>query len=55
MEINWLIIIVVAVGAIALIFFLIKKNRKDEKEVEKELNYFDKSDESETNDKEDGL
>ncbi|MDI1255478.1 MAG: hypothetical protein PSV16_05205 [Flavobacterium sp.] len=55
MEINWLIVLAVAVGAIVLLFFLIKKNWKDEKEVEKELNYFEKSEASETNDNEDGL
>ena len=55
MQINWLVLILVAIGAIALIFFLIKKNRKDEKEAEKEFNYLQKSEESETRDNDDGL
>ena len=35
---NWLIIIIVGILAIALIAFLIVRNQKDEKEFEKELN-----------------
>lgn len=50
METNWFILSIVFIGAIALIIFLIKKNNKDEKEVEKELNYFKKPDEEELND-----
>lgn len=50
METNWLILSIVFVGAVALIVFLIKKNIKDEKEVEKELNYFKRPDEQELND-----
>jgi len=50
METNWFILSLVFIGAIALIIFLIKKNNKDEKEVEKELNYFKKPDEEELND-----
>lgn len=50
MEINWFIVSIVFIGAIVLIIVLIKKNIKDEKEVEKELNYFKKPDEEELND-----
>jgi preprotein translocase subunit YajC len=53
METNWFILSIVFIGAIALIIFLIKKNNKDEKEVEKELNYFKKPDEEELNDEKD--
>ncbi|WP_301922741.1 hypothetical protein [Ferruginibacter sp.] len=35
---NWLIIIIVGILAIALIAFLVVRNQKDEKEFEKELN-----------------
>ena len=35
---NWLIIIIVGILAIALIVFLVIRNQKDEKEFEKELN-----------------
>ncbi|MFV5690039.1 hypothetical protein ACM55M_15590 [Flavobacterium sp. ZT3R25] len=38
MEINWVIIAVILVGAIALILYLIKKNQKDKKEVTKFFN-----------------
>jgi len=38
MEINWLIIGVVVVFAIILIIFIIKRNLKDEKELETFLN-----------------
>ncbi|MFE3867824.1 hypothetical protein ACFX5E_07010 [Flavobacterium sp. LS2P90] len=38
MEINWVIITVVLVCAIALILYLIKKNQKDKKEVTKFFN-----------------
>ncbi len=55
MEINWPALIVVSIGAIVLIIFLVKKNYKDEKKYEQDLNYFEKKDESETNDKDDGL
>ena len=34
---NWLIIIIVGILAIALIVFLVIRNQKDEKEFEKEL------------------
>jgi phosphotransferase system glucose/maltose/N-acetylglucosamine-specific IIC component len=50
MGINWFIVSIVFIGAIVLIVFLIKKNNKDEKELEKELNYFKKPDEEEQND-----
>lgn len=53
MEINWFILSLVFIGAIALIIILIKKNNKDEKEAEKELNYFKKPDEEELNDEKD--
>lgn len=53
METNWFIISIVFIGAIALIIFLMKENNKDEKEVEKELNYFKKPDEEELNDEKD--
>ncbi len=38
MEIKWIIIAVVFVCAIALVFYLIKRNRKDKEEVIKFLN-----------------
>jgi Na+/melibiose symporter-like transporter len=50
MEINWFILSIVFIGAIVLIVILIKLNRKDEKEIEKELNYFKKAEEEELND-----
>ena len=34
---NWLVIIIVGILAIALIVFLVIRNQKDEKEFEKEL------------------
>jgi hypothetical protein len=34
---NWIIIILVAVGAIALVVFLVNRNMKDEKEFEGQL------------------
>ena len=34
---NWIIIILVVVGAIALVVFLVKRNMKDEKEFEGQL------------------
>jgi hypothetical protein len=34
---NWIIIILVAVGAIALVVFLVNRNMKDEKEFESQL------------------
>lgn len=45
MEINWYIFSIVFIGAIVLLFFLIKRNIKDEKEMEKEFNYFKKEEE----------
>lgn len=50
MEINWLILSIVFIGAIVLLFILIKRNMKDEKKYEKELNYFEKPEEVELND-----
>ena len=38
MELNWIIIAVVLVCAIALILYLIKKNQRDKKEVTKFFN-----------------
>ncbi len=38
MEINWIIISIVAICVILLIFFLIKRNLKDEKDLEAFLN-----------------
>ncbi len=34
---NWLIVIIVGILAIALVVFLVMRNQKDEKEFEKEL------------------
>ncbi len=34
---NWLIIIIVGILAIALIVFLVRRNQKDEKQFEKQL------------------
>lgn len=50
MEINWLILSIVFIGAIVLIIALIMLNIKDEKKLERELNYFKKPDEEELND-----
>ncbi|CAN5547137.1 hypothetical protein BH11BAC3_BH11BAC3_22380 [soil metagenome] len=38
MSVNWPVIVIVAILAIALLVFLIKRNMKDEKRFEKELN-----------------
>ncbi len=35
---NWAIIILVGISAIALIVFLIRRNQKDEKQLENKLN-----------------
>ncbi|HEU4789334.1 MAG TPA: hypothetical protein VFS71_06595 [Flavobacterium sp.] len=53
MEINWFIVMIVLIGAIALIIVLLKQNRRDEKEIENEFNYFKKTDEKELNDEKD--
>ena len=37
MEINYLIVAPVFVAILALVFFLIRKNRKDQKEFENEI------------------
>nr|WP_315252416.1 hypothetical protein [uncultured Flavobacterium sp.] len=50
MEINWFILSVIFIGAIVLIVILIKQNWKDEKKIEKDLNYFKKPDEEDLND-----
>jgi preprotein translocase subunit YajC len=50
MEINWFIVSVVLIGVIVLVFILIKQNRKDEKKIEKEFDYFKKPEEVELND-----
>jgi hypothetical protein len=38
MEINWIILTVIFVCAIALIFYLVKRNMKDKKDVIETLN-----------------
>lgn len=38
MEINWLIIGIIVVCAVALIIYIIKQNRKDQKSLEEKLN-----------------
>jgi len=38
MEINWILVAIVSVCAIALIIYLIKQNKKDKKEVTKYFN-----------------
>ncbi|HZK69438.1 MAG TPA: FeoB-associated Cys-rich membrane protein [Paludibacter sp.] len=38
METNWIILAAVLVGALALIIYLIVRNKKDEKEVMKSFN-----------------
>ena len=38
MELNLPVIIIVSIAALALIIFLIRRNQKDEKEFEKQLN-----------------
>ena len=38
MDINWPIVIIVAIAALVLIFFLNKRNQKDEKEMEDTMN-----------------
>ncbi|HEY6144422.1 MAG TPA: hypothetical protein VIV55_13505 [Flavobacterium sp.] len=50
MEINWFILSIVFIGAIVLIYTLIKKDIKEEKKFEKKLNYFEKPEEVELND-----
>ncbi|MBW4361044.1 hypothetical protein [Flavobacterium taihuense] len=50
MEINWFIVSIVFIGAIVLVVILIQKNRKDERKIEKEFNYFKKTEEEELND-----
>ena len=53
METNWLIITIVAVFAIVLVIFVIKRNVKDEKDLETFLNkneYQIKKEESDVND-----
>ena len=41
MNINWIIIGIVVICCIVLVYFLIKRNRKDEKEYEKFLSKTD--------------
>jgi uncharacterized membrane protein len=50
MEINWFIVSIVFLVAIILIFVLIKQDKKDEKKLEKDLNFFKKEEEAELND-----
>jgi len=38
MEINYLVVVPVLILVIALILFLIRRNRKDQKKLERELN-----------------
>ncbi len=38
MEINWIIIVIVAVAAIGLVVYLIRQNQKDQKKVTKYFN-----------------
>ena len=52
MELNGTVIIIVIVLAAGLIVFLIRRNQKDQKEMEQELNATDKAGESESNDEE---
>lgn len=47
---NWLILIIVGILAIALIVFLIVKNQKDERQLENQLNNDYKKRTSEEND-----
>lgn len=42
MDINWPIVIIVAVAALALVVFLIRRNQKDEKNMEETMNQVDK-------------
>lgn len=54
MEINWVIVIVIALCAIGLIIYLFKQNQKDKKNLVKKLNEdYKKSEKTELND-EDG-
>lgn len=55
MEINWIIISIVAICVIILILFIIKRNSKDEKDLEAFLNKDDRTiskDEDKVNDDE---
>jgi len=38
MEVNWTVLVILAICVIVLIVYLVKRNLKDEKEVEKILN-----------------
>ena len=51
MEINWIIIVAVAIVVLGLIVYLIRQNQKDEKEVTRFFN----TDISELNEEEDEL
>jgi len=55
MEINWMILVLVGIGILALLFFLIRQNQKDEKKFERELNRVKKPTESEIDDSDDDL
>ena len=49
MEINWFIILIIAVCAVILIIYLIQKNQKDKEKIVKEMNTdYTKSDETES-------
>jgi uncharacterized protein YacL len=52
MEINWFVVLIVFIGAVVLIVMPIKQNNKNEKEFEKELNYFKKHEEEEEEEEE---
>lgn len=54
MELNWILLGIVAVGLIILIVFIIKKNQKDKKELTQFLNNdFKKNPEEESDSNED--
>jgi preprotein translocase subunit YajC len=38
MEQTWIIVTLVVIAAVGFIFFLIKRNQKDKKDLEKQLN-----------------
>jgi len=55
MEVNWTVLGILAICAIVLIVYLVKRNLKDEKEVEKILNEEVKTDREFELDKDDEL
>lgn len=40
-DINWTILIIVGVGVLALLIFLVRRNQKDKKAMEKTMNQVD--------------